>query len=758
MTTFPTSTFKVIGQPIRRIEGPDKTTGAARYAGDILLPGMLWAKVLRSPHPHARIRGIDTSRAEALPGVHAVLTAADVPSELTGRMLKDMPLLAQDRVRFAGEKVAVVAAEDKATADAATELIDVDYEELPAVYDALEALESGAPVLHEGVDGYTHGPWPALWPTDFPMPDPKPANQYCRISAGKGDLEAGFAQADRIFEHRFKLPMTHQAYMEPHACVVDVDASGHVDIWAHNKQPHGLKAQVAGIAGIEPDSVRVNVAYIGGDFGGKSSFMDVPLMYFVSKAAGRPIKMVMSYTEEFMASNPRHPAYIDLKTGVMNDGTIVARHARSTLNCGAYAAFKPQAAIVGAGAGGGYNIPNTLVEIDMVYTNTVPRGHSRAPGTPQATFAVESHTDIIAKELGIDPLEFRLKNVLHDGDKTPSGREWKEITAEQTLRAAAEAIGWGNDKPGPNVGRGLSLFDHPTGFGNSTATVKLEQDGTVRVLSPSYDQGAGVHTVVQQIVAEELGLTVDQVVVDVVGTDDSPTDSGVGNSRTTFLAGQAAVQAAVNARNEIIRVAGDLLECPEDDVEVTGGQATARGRGGQSISYAEIAVKAAGQGEPVSGFAEFKSGSPDITSFVTQAAEVEVDPDTGQVSIRKFVTVVDSGTIINPIGHRGQINGGFVTGLGYALMEEMPVSDGHVETLSFADYKIPTMMDVPELTAVYLPEVPSGPTPYQGKSVGETHNPAVGGAIANAIADAVGVRLHDLPATAEKVYRGLKGG
>jgi len=751
------TTFNVVGKPIGRVEGPDKVTGSGKYAADVILPGMLFAKILRSPYPHAKLLRVDATKARALPGVHAVLTADDVPGVLTGRMIKDMPLLARDHVLFVGDKIAVVAAEDAQIAERATAMIEVDYEELPAVYDSIAALEPDAPVLHPGLDGYAKGTWPKLWDDDFPRPVDCPPNLYSRLTDSKGDIEAGFAQADHVIEHTYNLPMTHQAYMETHACLVNIDEDGRLQIWAHNKQPHNLLTAVGTVAGLERADINVNVAYIGGDFGGKSSPMDVPLMYFVAKATGRPIKMVMTYTEEFMASNPRHPAQVMLKSGVMNDGTIVARHARATMNCGAYAAFKPQAVIVGARAGGTYNIPNTLIEIDTVYTNTVPRGHSRAPGSPQATFAVESHTDQLAHAVGMDPLDFRRKNVLHNGDTDPSGKAWREIKAEETLNAAAEAINWGSPKA-PYVGRGLAMFDHNSGQGNSSATVKINPDGSATVLSPTFDQGAGIHTLQRQIAAEELSLRPEQVSITIVDTDSSLPDSGVGNSRTTFLAGQAIKGAAEALRTKLLDLGAGMLECPATDLALKDGSVVNQGSAGsgKSITLADLVARATAAGEAPSGFSEFKSTGSDITSFVTQAAEVEIDPETGHVEIKKFITTVDSGTILNPIGHSGQINGGFITGLGYALMEEMPVEDGRVTTLSFADYKVPTMADLPELTTVYLPELASGPAPYHGKAVGETHNPPVAAALANAIADAIGTQITSLPLTAEKIRAALR--
>jgi len=747
--------YRVVGRSVSRVEGPAKVTGAGQYPADIQLPGMLWAKVLRSPFPHAKILSIDASRARQLSGVHAVLTAAEVPDILIGRMLRDIPLVARDRVRFVGEKVAVVAAESRDIAEEALELIDVQYEELPAVFDPFEALEPGVPILHEDLDSYQSGSFP-LWSRDFPKTVQGPTNHFSRWTVTKGDVEEGFSQADRIFEHQFTLPMTHQAYLEPYACIVQVDGSGRIQVWVNNKQPHSLRKLLGEFFGVDPERILIHVTFIGGDFGGKSSPMDVPLIYYVAKATGRPVKMVMNYEEEFLAANPRHPAFITIRSGVKKDGTLVARHGRVVFNCGAYAGFKPNGSISGGyGVGGCYRIPHVLLQVDNVYTNTVPRGHSRAPGSPQAAFAVESHMDMIAKELELDPLEFRLKNVLQEGDKAPNGHQWHEIKAEQTLRAAAKAIGWGSRKPGRHVGRGLALFHHPTGVGTSSATINVEADGKVTVYSPTFDHGTGIHTIVCQIVAEELTLAPEQIRVVTIDTDKSTPDNGVGNSRTTHTAGQAALRTVKELREKLTVLAAEFLGCSKEEVRLEKGRFVMDHKAKQGISLAEIAARAASRNTPISAYAEYKSNVREITSFCTQGAEVEVDPESGQVHVRKMVSAVDTGTIINPVTFEGQVEGGLITGLGYALMEEMPVEEGKVSTLNFGDYKIPSVKDVPKHRPIYLEE-PSGPTPYQGKSVGETTNPPVGGAIANAVADAVGARITSLPITAEKVLKAIK--
>ncbi|NIO06435.1 MAG: molybdopterin-dependent oxidoreductase [Deltaproteobacteria bacterium] len=747
------ASFRVVGQSVSRVEGRAKVTGEGQYPADVQLPDMLWAKVLRSPLPHARIRSIDASRARRLEGVHAVLTAEDVPDILIGRMLRDMPLLARDRVRFVGEKVAVVAADTRDIAEEALSLIDVQYEELPAVFDPYEALESNAPILHENLDSYQCGSFP-LWSRDYPRTVEGPTNHFSCWTVAKGDIEEGFSQADRIFEHQFTLPMAHQAYLEPYACVVQVDGSGRIQIWANNKQPHSLRKLLSEFFELDPQRILIHVTFIGGDFGGKSSPMDVPLIYCVAKATGRPVKMVMNYEEEFQASNPRHPASITIRSGIKKDGTLVARHGRVVFNCGAYAAFKPNGSISGGyGVGGCYRIPHVLLQIDNVYTNTVPRGHSRAPGSPQATFAVESHMDMIAKELEMDPLEFRLKNVLQEGDRAPNGHQWHEIKAEPTLRAAAKALNWGSRKTSRYTGRGLALFHHPTGVGSSSATINLEKNGTVTVYSPTFDHGTGIHTIVSQIVAEELTLSSEQVRIVTIDTDRSTPDNGVGNSRTTHTAGQAALRTVRELREKLLVQAAEVLDCGKEAVKLEKGRFVSPGK--RSIGLAELAKQAVDRNTPITAYGEYKSNAREITSFCTQGAEVEVDPESGHVQVRRIVSAVDTGTIINPITFEGQVEGGLITGLGYALMEEMPVEDGKVSTLNFGDYKIPSIRDVPKHRPIYLEE-PSGPTPYQGKSIGETTNPPVAGAIANAIADAVGARVTSLPLTAEKILKAIK--
>jgi xanthine dehydrogenase molybdenum-binding subunit len=467
--------------------------------------------------------------------------------------------------------------------------------------------------------------------------------------------------------------------------------------------------------------------------------------------------MVMDYIQELMAGNPRHPAVVTMKTGVKRDGRLWAHQARVVFNSGAYGAFKPRVYLRGADHSGGvYRIPNVRIDSYMVYTNNVPCGHMRAPAKPQVIFAVESHMDMVARAMGLDPLEFRLLNVLREGDASPVGEKWHSIRAEDTLRQAAEAARWSAPKGKPFVGRGIAIADLPPGTGQSAATVTMDEHGKAALLMALWDTGTGAHTIFRQVVAEELTIPVEDVRMVVQDTDAVPFDSGSGGSRVTYTSGQAALGAARELRQKLIAVAAELFESSEDRIHLHQGHFLVEGDSSRAIPLREVAARAvAATGQAIAGEMTYTSTPSHETSFCTQVAEVEVDPETGQVRVNKLVTAHDVGTVLNPITHQGQIEGGLVQGLGYALMEEMNTEQGRVSTLSLGEYKIPTIQDIPELVTVLL-ESASGPAPYQSKGIGESSNIPVAGAIANAVYDAVGVRITDLPMTAEKVLRALK--
>lgn len=737
-----------IGQPLGRIEGPAKVTGEAKYTADVLLPGMIWGKVLRSPLPHAKIVSIDTQEAEQMPGILAVLTAKDLPDLLTGRLVYDMPVLAIDRVRFIGEKVAVVAAEDPDMAEDALASIDVEYEEMPAVFDAHEAMKSEAPLLHPDYRSYAHAPQKFF--SDIP-------NVHSHVTWELGDIDKGFALAKRVFEHTFNTPAVHQGYIEPHASVVAIDPDGRVNVWISNKMPVRARELLADVIEIPEERIVVHLAQIGADFGGKGSLMDAPLCYHLAKRTGRPVKMVMTYTEELMAGNPRHPTSIFLRTGVTEEGQIVARQAKVVFNSGAYAAFKPVPFVNIPGAkdaAGVYGTPHIRIDAYSVYANCVPSGHFRAPGDLQVNFAVESSMDMIAEDLGLDRLEFRKQNLLKDGDWVPGGPQLEEVRVAETLAAAVKASSWNQPKSQPNRGLGLAVSHRLIGTGEANTQLTLKEDGTIQVLTPVPEVGTGAHTILQQIVAETLFLPLDQVRVE-TASEIFKTDSGSGASRVTYVGGQVVQQAAGELMKLILAAGAKGLGCAENEVVFEGGRVVHSESEG-SLSLAEVA-KLGGDGKSalrVKKLLNLSEGPP-ITTFTAQVVELEVDPETGQIRLLDVVTAHDVGTIINPLGHQGQIEGGLLQGVGFGLIEELRMEDGQVSTLNLGDYKLPNIRDIPPLTTV-LVEEELGPAPFHGKAIGESSITPTGAAIANAVYDAVGVRFHDLPITAEKVYWALQ--
>jgi CO/xanthine dehydrogenase Mo-binding subunit len=728
------------------MDGRQKVTGETQYTADVPLPGTLWGRALRSPLPHARIVRIDASRARQVAGVHAVLTGDDVRGIRYGRRMYDVPVLAEDRVRFVGERVAAVAAENREIAEEALLLIDVEYEELPPLFDPEDALKEDAPLLHPEVNSY------------FGLPQllETPSNVFVRDTWVRGEVEVGFAQADRIIENTFTVPRQHQGYLETHSCLVWIDEEGRTQVWASNKVPYQVKDQLSNALGLPRERIRVNPVTIGGDYGGKGSAMDIPLAYFLAVRTGRPIKMAMDYLEEFTAGNPRHAAVVHLRTGVMNDGTLVAQQARVVFDSGAYGGFKPTPGVNLGGAskaGGPYRIPHTDIEAIHVYTNNVPGGFMRAPGEPQTVFAAESHMDCIARELGMDPLELRLKNLMDDGDVTPIGSRYQGVRARETLEAAVDAAGYRSPKA-PNVGRGVAIAERPTAGGESHAAVTLNVNGTVTVNSSIFEPGTGTYTLLRQIVSQELHMPEDRIDVEVWDTDAVQFDTGVGGSRVTRVAGAAVLQAAGMAYREALSVGADLLDWPADRLTLEG-PSIVRQDTGESRGWAELLQQ---WGRPVVGRASVLEPNPAATtSFTAQIAEVSVDPETGEVTLLSFTTAHDVGAVLNPLDHQGQIDGAVVQSIGYALTEALEVEEGRVNCTNLGEYKMPTIRDIPELRTALL-EPGEGPGPYGAKGIGENPLGPAAPAIANAVADAVGARVKSLPITSERVYRALAEG
>ena len=734
---------QVVGNPTPRVEGELKVSGEAKYAVDVTLPGMLWGKLLRSPMASGKIKRIDTSKAKALPGVHAVITGEDCTGLRIGRRVYDMPILADGEVRFIGEKVAAVAAESELIAEEALNLIEVEYEETEPLLDPVEALKPGAKLIHPDVMTYK----------GLPKPLKEPTNDFVYVTWGKGDIETGFAQADIIVENTFTTAVVHHSYIEPHSCVVNAAADGSAEFWSCSKVPYGVREQVANALQLSQEKLVFNPVYIGGDFGGKGDFMDLAVVYLLSKAAGRPVKLVMDYEEEFSAGNPRHASVIHVKTGVKKDGTFVATHINFIFDSGAYGAFKPNAFLGGPHlAAGPYKIPHVFIEEHMVYTNKIPCGHMRSPGDPQAIFANESQVDLVAKALGMDPIKLRQKNFMHDGDIDPIGEEFSYIPTDETLKKALDDAGYQQPKP-KNVGRGVALVQWTPAGGVGTVAITLDEQGTATISSAMADQGAGTYTVLSEIVAEELKIPMSQIKVQQLDTQQGVKDTGVGGSRATRVYGNAGYEAAMKMADAVKEAAASQMGVPADQITLAKGAAL-HPRMERRLTYADI-VKA--NGAPIKAEGTFNDQHKiHSASMCVQVAEVEVDPETGQIKLKKFTSTHNTGTVLNPLMHQGQIEGASMTGIGYTLMEEVVINDGKVATTHFGEYKIPTIRDVPAFKGS-VTEHPTGAGPYNSMPIGETGNIPTAAAIANAVQDACGVRITSLPITAEKVYEALHG-
>ncbi len=734
---------QVVGRPTPRVEGELKVTGKAQYSADVKLPGILWGKVLRSPISYGRIKSIDTGKARQAPGVKAVITGQDVTGLRIGRCIYDTPVLADGLVRFIGEKVAAVAAETEEAAEKALDLIEVEYDEMEPLLDPLAAMKPGAPILHPDLLSYK----------GLPVPVEKLGNVFAYLKWGKGDIEAGFRQADLIVENTFTTQVTHQSYLEPHACVAKADPSGGAEIWSCSKTPFAVRTQLSNCIGVAKEKLVFHPVHIGGDFGGKGGFMDVPVAYFLSLKSGQPVKMVMDYGEELTAGNPRHPSIIKAKTGVKKDGTIVAHHLDFVFDSGAYGSMKPAGYLIGASTcAGPYKIANCLIEEHMVYTNKIPCGHMRAPGDPQGFFANESQMDMAARKLGMDPAEFKRKNMMHDGDETPIGGHVSHIRAVEALEKAIQLSGFKKPKP-KNVGRGLAFSEWSPSGGEGNVFVTVDQDGAVKVSSPVVDQGAGVLTVIVECVGEELGVPADQIELTQLDSTTVPSDGGVGGSRATRVYGNASCEAGVKARADLFAVAAGKLGVKAEELELSNGSVLHRASK-RKMSFAEV-IKAKGAPISVKGYYKSSEKSHDA-SVSAQIAEVHVDPETGQVTLRQMISAHTTGRVINPLMHQGQIDGGVVFGLGYAMTEEVLFDGGKILTTNFGEFKIPNIRDIPPLKTTVVENVPHGPGPYNSLAIGEVANTPTAAAVANAVADACGVRITDLPVTAEKVYQALK--
>ncbi|MBK7470221.1 MAG: xanthine dehydrogenase family protein [Betaproteobacteria bacterium] len=655
---------RVVGQRLPRLDGAGKVTGKARYGVDQSLPGMLYGKLVRSTVPHAHLRAIRTDAARALPGVRAIVTAADLPPGRYGSYIKDMEVFASGKVLYIGQPVAGVVAASPEEAERAARAVEVEYDPLPGVYDIADALKADAPLLHEAWREYKA--MPVLR---------RDGNVSSRASLVLGDVEAGFAASARIFENRFVTSIVHPGYAEPRTALAAWDDDDQLTVWSNTQLPFEAQSTLAEIFGITASQVRVVATTIGGGFGGKLRLGVEHYAAALAKKCGRPVKMISTGEEELTAALPRQPVVIEFKTGVTADGIILAKQARIFVDTGATSGsgvgVASSATLILAGP---YKIPNLLLESVSVYTNKTPTGSFRAPAGPQANFAVESQMDIIADGLGIDPLELRLRNIVHDGDLGPNGQVLDSVSLETCLRQAAAAIGWNERKPGPWRGKGIACGWWTTTSGSSGVYVKVNPDGRVVLNTGCAEIGTGALTGAAQVLAEDLGVDLTDISVVSADTAATPFDHGAQGSRTAFAVGNACRAAALDLKRQAFAIASTRLAVPED--EMTLDERGVSG-GGRTLRLAEVAAisQASGGGliahgtfiAPPTPYDHARAENLVITtlnspSFHAHAVDVAVDPETGQVSILDYVVAQDVGFAINPTYIEGQIEGGVAQG------------------------------------------------------------------------------------------------
>lgn len=758
--------YKAIGKPTPRIDGAKIVSGVAEYTADLRLPNMLIGKIVRSPLRHARILNVDTSRAEALLGVKAVVTAKDTLRIPYDFLPKDAPIqrekypLAVDKVCHVGDEVAAVAAVDQDTALEALDLIRVDYEELPAVFDPEEAMQPGAPRIH----AVEH-------------------NIAVYIEKEYGSVQEGFRRSDVIVEGRFATQAVAHCTMEPHCCLVKPEPGDYYTIWNSTQNPNWNRIELANVLGIPLSNIRVMPAYVGGGFGGKSKigFIEAPCCLLARKSR-RPVKIMLTSEEEFTVAGHRLPFVIYMRTGARNDGTLMAREARVIADSGAYSFVSPT--IVGNSLGKFFSLfrcPNIKMDARLVYTNKSPSLPFRGFGTAQIGVAMDSQMDELAERLGMDPVELVLKNANQAGEVTPGGYRLTSCGFRECVTRAAEAIGWKK-----NAGKGSGRFKRGIGFGTSMlvsgakvywdvdcagAIIKIDDDGGVVLITSAIEIGTGSSTILAQIAAEELGVGVGNIRTIIGDSAVAPWDiPGASADRTTLIAGNAVRKAAHRVRTLLLEVASEMLQVKAEDLTLEDGKIFVRSEPANSLTIAEVGrrtiLNRAGDGvlasyiynSPAERF-DFARGVGDISAgynFACHAVEVEVDSQTGRVRVLKVAAAHDLGRTINPLLAEGQIRGGFAQGMGMALYEELCFKNGEVMNPNYMDYKLPLSEDAPQAVLPIFVETNEEKGPFGAKGLGESPTVASVAAIINAIHHAAGVRIRELPATPEKTYKALK--
>ena len=748
----PQQAFKWVGTRPVRPDGVPKVTGAAKFGADYYLPGMLYGRVLRSPHAHARIRAIDTSRAEALPGVKAVITGADLPDhpfEFVGpeRLAVNFwhvtrNVMAREKALYEGHAVAAVAAISASIANRALALIDVDYEVLPHVIDVEDAMAEDAPLLFE--DMITRGVDPA--------PN-RPSNVAKRVGFEIGDLDAGFAEADEIIEKHFKTAPIHQAYIEPQACLANWEGGGKAEIWSSSQGHFAVRSLTAKLTGMTIGDIKVNPAEIGGGFGGKTLVYLEPVALTLSKKSGHPVRMNMSREEVFKGTGPTSGASMTVKIGVKRDGAITAAEAILKYQAGAFPGSPVMNGCMCAFAP--YDIPNQRTVGFDVVSNRPKAAAYRAPGAPISAFAVESTLDIVAKSIGMDPLEFRLKNAAAIGTRMVYGPKLAHGGYIETVQALLDHPGY-NAPLGPNQGRGAASGYWFNGAGDSGANVVVNADGTVTIATGSPDIG-GSRASMAIMAAETLGIEYGLIQSNVVDTETVPYCHVTGGSRVTYATGLAVIGACRKVIDDMRARAALIWDVDVDAIVWEDGHAKpASSNVGdfEPLSFKEIASKFSATGGPIGATGTVNAGGQ-APGFSTQFCDVEVDPETGRVMILRFVAAQDAGRAIHPSYVEGQIQGGVVQGIGWALNEEYIYDgDGRMSNPGFLDYRVPVASDVPMIEPIIV-EVPNPNHPYGVKGVGEVSICPPMAAIANAVADAIDRRMQELPMSPPKILEAL---
>jgi CO/xanthine dehydrogenase Mo-binding subunit len=754
--------FRVVGRSLPQLALPDKVTGRARYVADLEIPRALHVAAVRSPHPRARIVRIDTSRAKAMAGVRAVLSSADVPRTRWGVVVPDQFLLAHDEVRFIGEEVVVVAAETREAAVEAAEAVVVDYEPLPPVLTVEEALAPDAPRVHADRSNI--------------------AREYHII---RGDIDAGFAAADEIHEATYGTSLVYQGYMEPVGSVAVPEASGRVTVYGSTQSIFLARGMIAKAVGIPVSRVRVIQPTVGGGFGGK--LMEDPNLVLTALLAlrtGRPVRWILGRLEEFLASRPHMPAKIRLRMGVTRDGLLTAKEMHVTADNGAYSGFAPEILrVTTMRADNLYRIPHLRADSRLLYTNTVPTGAYRGFGNPQGHLALESHIDMLAEAIGMDPVELRLRNAVDAGETSIHGWKLGSCGLKRCLTSAAEAIDWkrraGSTRRGPvSRGLGIAAAIHVSGnrqglgethWDGSAAEVRMNEDGSPTLVCGEGELGQGAHTVFAQIVAEELGVRPHDVVIAPVDTDTTPFCLGAYASRLTVVAGNAVRRAALECRRQLVDIAASVLEAAPDDLVLADGAVAVRGSPARRATLATLCAahqfrqggtQIVGRGtfdaptEPADAGTLYGNIAP-AYSFAAEAAEVEVDWETGQWRLLRLVVADDAGRALNPQVCEGQIHGAVVQAIGMSTSEELTLDGGQVVNGSFAEYHMPKAVGLPAIETILVEtEEPNGP--YGAKGVSECSIVPLMAAIANALHDATGRRLTRPPFTAERVLAALR--